>query len=275
MFWLQPIQCGGSHPQPSGMSHLWCSRLATSHLIHISIFIHIYTQRYWVYTFTLLRRRPYIYKHQVDQTKSKQFKVSDRPPNSLVARLCNLRKLLHDGGTKMRAVAKFSLSPLLRRDLCSSRSPHKRWNPNLAPNGVATLPPTGYKMLLPCEKTSLLIITNNASWVIWAVQKRVNRSRYQDVVVVFHCSCCRWSWRQIRDPTQRPPTLSTCDRSIPQVSVSWTLPPFASIGFIVFFAPCPFCRGMFENIGNAFLIFTKWMRYNRCTRWSVAAINRW
>ena len=74
-----------------------------------------------------------LYKHQVDQTKSKQFKVSDRPPNSLVARLCNLRKILHDGGTKMRAVAKFSLSPLLRRDLCSSRSPHKRWNPNLAP----------------------------------------------------------------------------------------------------------------------------------------------
>ena len=92
------------------------------------------------------------YNHQVDQTKSKQFKVSDRPPNSLVARLCNLRKLLHDGGTKMRAVAKFSLSPLLRRDLCSSRSPHKRWNPNLAPNGVATLPHPGYKMLLTCEK---------------------------------------------------------------------------------------------------------------------------
>ena len=85
----------------------------------------------------------------------------------------------------MRAVAKFSLSPLLRRDLCSSRSPHKRWNPNLAPNGVATLPPPGYKMLLPCEKTSLLIITTNTSWVIWAVQKRVNQSRYQDVVVVF------------------------------------------------------------------------------------------
>ena len=98
-----------------------------------------------------------LYKHQVGQTKSKQFKVLDRPPNSLVARLYNLRKLLHDGGTKMRAVAKFSLSPLLRRDLCSSRSPHKRWNPNLAPNGVATLPPLGYKMLLPCEKAPLLI----------------------------------------------------------------------------------------------------------------------
>ena len=41
-----------------------------------------------------------LYNHQVDQTKSKQFKVSDRPPNSLVARLYNLRKLLHDGGIK-------------------------------------------------------------------------------------------------------------------------------------------------------------------------------
>ena len=93
-----------------------------------------------------------LYNHQVDQTKSKQFKVLDRPPNSLVARLCNLRKLLHDGGTKMRAVAKFSLSPLLRRDLCSSRSPHKRWNPNLAPNGVATLPPPATKCYCRAKK---------------------------------------------------------------------------------------------------------------------------
>ena len=153
----------------------------------------------------------------------------------------------------MRAVAKFSLSPLLRRDLCSSRSPHKRWNPNLAPNGAATLPPPGYKMLLPCEKTSLLIITTNTSWVIWAVQKRVNRSRYQDVVVVLLVAVAG----DLGGRSERPPTLSTCDRSIPQVSVSWTLPPFASIGFIVFFAPCPFYRGMFEPIGNAFLIFTK------------------
>ena len=52
----------------------------------------------------------------------------------------------------MRAVAKFSLSPLLRRDLCSSRSPHKRWNPNLAPNGVATLPPPATKCYCRVKK---------------------------------------------------------------------------------------------------------------------------
>ena len=53
------------------------------------------------------------------------------------------------------------------------------------PHGVASLPPPATKCYCRAKKTSLLIITTNTSWVIWAVQKRVNRSRYQDVVVVF------------------------------------------------------------------------------------------
>ena len=64
------------------------------------------------------------------------------------------------------------------------QEPAQKMESKFGPHGVASLPHPGYKMLLPCEKTSLLIITTNTSWVIWAVQKRVNQSRYQDVVVV-------------------------------------------------------------------------------------------
>ena len=74
-------------------------------------------------------------------TKNKQT-IQTRATISLVVGLCNLCRLLHDGGTKMpnsRLLLYSAFLTLLRRDLCSSRSPaHKRWNPNLALDGVAS-----------------------------------------------------------------------------------------------------------------------------------------
>ena len=95
-------------------------------------------------------------------TKNKQT-LQTRAAISLVVGLCNLCRLLHDGGTKMpnsRLLLYSAFLTLLRRDLCSSRSPaHKRWNPNLALDGVAS--PRSYKMLLLCEKPTLLISSSN------------------------------------------------------------------------------------------------------------------
>ena len=68
-------------------------------------------------------------KFLLEQRTNKQFKALNTAAVSLLVRLCNLCRLLHDGRTKMPNSPPLLYSAfltLLRRDLCSCRSPHTK-----------------------------------------------------------------------------------------------------------------------------------------------------